>query len=279
LIGIHPGCGASRPWHSKGYAELCDTLQEKFGAKVVISGGPRERAKAREIISLCKRKPINLVEKTSLLELAALIKRSNLYVGVDTGPVHLAAALGTPLIMLILAKNVKPVRWGPWKTKHILLYPHPESHCPIYCDPGRCSVTYCINALSAEKVINAVDQIINRNISTTAADWEKMSFNVLLVSQQNAAAEKIILELNNTGFRVTLLPPEQIKGIKGILKIIEKENILVIHQLGNQKCLTVSLANLLSGIYTTNATVLVRDIKEGQSILCQYHSAFQKSLL
>ena len=279
LIGIHPGCGASRPWDSNGYAELCDALQQKFGAKVVITGGPREREKAAEIISLCKSKPINLVEKTSLAELSALIKRFNLYIGVDTGPIHLAAALGTPLVLLLLAKNVKPVRWGPWKTRHFILYPHPASGCPLYCDPGKCRESYCSDKLTVSNILDAAERLKKNDPGNSLEDWRKMSFNILLISEKSELADKVVSQVKSQGFNISLLPPEQIGGVKKLLKIIETKNILILHQLGNKARVTTWFANLLSGIYTTNATVLVRGYHESENIFDQYYKAFNNSLL
>lgn len=256
VIGIHPGCGSSKPWDSKGYAKVCDALQEKYKAKVVITGGAKERAKAAEIISLCQKKPINLVEKTSLLELMALIKRFNIYIGADTGPTHLAAALKTPLVMLILAKNVKPVRWAPWNSQHIVIYPHPVANCPLYCDPPKCQETYCSSKVSVNQILDAVEKL--KNIEThSLEDWRRMSFNVLLIADKNDQANNIVSEMTNKGYNITLLSPEEIKSIKNLLKIIETKNILFIYHLDKRVRLSVRLANLLSGIYTTNATVLV----------------------
>lgn len=279
LVGIHPGCGASRKWDSKGYAELCDTLQERYGAKVVITGGPREKEKAAEIYALSKKKPLNLVEKTSLSELTALIKRFNLYIGVDTGPIHLAAAIGTPVVMLVLAKNVKAVRWGPWKTSHQIIYPHPEAACPIYCDPGKCQDSYCTDKLTVSKIMAAVEQLRN-NQSQTIADWHKLVFNVLIIYDQanQTQAQEVAQKLQKNGYYCILQASEQIKGIKYLLKLIETENILILHHLGKKALLTTRLANLLSGIYTTNATVMVMGFKPEQDILAQYETAFQKSL-
>ncbi|MFH1684381.1 MAG: glycosyltransferase family 9 protein, partial [Candidatus Margulisiibacteriota bacterium] len=238
----------------------------------------KEREKSAEIISLCKKKPVNLVEKTTLLELMALIKRFNIYIGADTGPTHLAAALKTPLVMLILAKNVKPVRWAPWNSRHVVIYPHPEAECPLYCDPTKCSESYCSDKVTANRILEAVERL-RKNETDTLEDWRKMSFNVLLISEKNDAAEKIVFKAKNKGYNIALLPPKQIKSIKNLLKIIETKNILIIHHLDKKAALTVRLANLLSGIYTTNATVLVRGYQENEDLLTKYNNAFQKALL
>ena len=66
---------------------------------------------------------INLTGKTSLIELAGLLKRSRLLVTVDSGPMHLAAAVGTPVVA-IFRKNppaVSAVRWGPVGAQHIII--------------------------------------------------------------------------------------------------------------------------------------------------------------
>lgn len=279
VIGIHPGCTSSRLWEEEKYARTIDALQEKFQAKVVLTGGPKERALGDRIIAACRHKPLDLIAKTTLPELMALIKRFNIYIGADTGPTHLASAIGTPVVLLILAKNVKPVRWGSYGSRHIILYAHPQAQCPIFCDAGRCREDYCSRVITPEMIVAAVQQL-REGKTFTREDWQRLSCNVLLIYDKNnrPKAEQVAGILKQQGYHYVLKPAEELKGIKGILQTIETDNILVIHHFGKKGLLTAWLANLLSGIYTTNATVLVRGFNN-EDLFAKYNKAFETSLI
>ncbi len=279
LVGIHPGCGISRPWKMENYAKLCDTLSEKLGAKVILTGGPKEKEAGLEISSLAKHKPINFIEKTSLLELLALIKRINIFIGVDTGPSHLAAALKTPLVYLDFAKNIKPIRWGPWQARHVLIYCHPSAHCPILCRPNTCQEKYCTDWLTVDKIIMAVEALKNQKEGTTLADWQKQTYNTLVIADEEnlKPAQQIISSFKNQGYHALLERSEHIK-IKTLFKLIELENILILHHLGKKGFLSTWLANLLSGTFTSTGTVLVRGF-ESKNPIKQYIKTFKKTVL
>ncbi|MBU0671593.1 MAG: glycosyltransferase family 9 protein, partial [Candidatus Margulisbacteria bacterium] len=282
LVGIHPGCISSRAWDEDKFALVIEGLQNKFQAKVVLTGGPQERAKGEKISSLCRQKPVNLIEKTTIPEMMALIKRLNIYIGADTGPTHIAAALGTPVLLIILGKNVKPVRWGSYNSQHLIIYAHPQAKCPLYCDSGRCKETYCSQVITPEIVLSAAQQL-REGKSHDRSDWQRLSLNVCLIFDQanKARAEKVALELDNKGYHAVLFESKDLVGVKGIkrfLRLIETENILVLHQLGKKHAFWTRLANLLSGIYTTNATVLAKGYTENEDLLKKYSETFQKSL-
>jgi len=282
LVGVHPGCISSRAWDEDKFAEVIDKLSEQFNAKVVLTGGPKERDKGERISKLCQHSPINLIEKTTLPEMMALIKRLNVYIGADTGPTHIAGALGTPVLLIILAKNVKPVRWASYNSPHMIIYAHPQAQCAIFCDAGRCKEVFCSQVISPAEVLVGV-QYLKEGKSYNKADWEKLSFNTLLIfdAENRLLAEKLANELSNNGYHAVLFKAEEIKGLKGInilLKMVEKENILIIHHLGKKAYFWTRLANLLSGIYTTNATVLVKGYDDKLDLITQYYNAFQKTL-
>lgn len=282
LVGIHPGCISSRAWDEDRFAEVIDGLHKQFSAKVVLTGGPKEREKGERISRICVHPPINLIEKTSLPEMMALIKRLNVYIGADTGPTHIAGALGTPVLLLILAKNVKPVRWASYNSPHMIVYAHPRAQCGIFCDAGSCKEVFCSQVISPAEILAGV-QYLREGKSFNKADWEKLSFNTLLIfdAERQSLAEKLGNELSKQGYHAVLFKAEDIWGLKSInilLKMIEKDNILILHHLGKKAYFWARLANLLSGIYTTNATVLVRGYDDKLDLLSQYYNAFQNTL-
>jgi len=104
---------AERNWHSEGYAKTANYLIER-GFEVVLCGGPttHEKLLAQEIISLSRQPLINLVGKTSLKQLLAVLKIAHLVLAPDTGPAHMAVTVGTPVIGLYAHSN--PQRTGPY---------------------------------------------------------------------------------------------------------------------------------------------------------------------
>ena len=106
---------AERNWHTDGYAQTAEHLHSK-GFKVVICGGPTamEEQLANDIISCsaCGNEIINLVGKTSLKQLLAVLKQAQLVIAPDTGPAHMAVTVGTPVVGLYAHSN--PKRTGPY---------------------------------------------------------------------------------------------------------------------------------------------------------------------
>ncbi|WP_206486313.1 glycosyltransferase family 9 protein [Thalassotalea sp. G2M2-11] len=104
---------AERNWHSEGYARTADYLIE-LGFDVVICGGPttHEKLLAEEITSRSQHELLNLVGKTSLKQLLAILQLGHLVIAPDTGPAHMAVTVGTPVIGLYAHSN--PARTGPY---------------------------------------------------------------------------------------------------------------------------------------------------------------------
>jgi len=116
-----------RNWTAEGYAIVADHAAERLGLTVVLTGGPSadERNMADRIFAICRLKPLNLVGGTSLQELAAIISRAVAVIAPDTGPAHIASALGTPVIGLYAATN--PQRAAPYRCKQYVVSKYPQA--------------------------------------------------------------------------------------------------------------------------------------------------------
>lgn len=114
-----------RDWTAEGYAAVADYAARKHGLRVVLSGGPsyRECEMAETITALCSEKPLNLVGNTSLGELTALLKLARVVIAPDTGPAHIASAVGTPVIGLYAATN--PLRAAPYNSQQLVVNRYP----------------------------------------------------------------------------------------------------------------------------------------------------------
>ena len=96
-----------RNWHSDGYAAVCEYAIKQYALRVVLTGGPSitELEMAEDIETKCKFPIINLIGKTNLKQLLAILKRAKLVIAPDSGPAHMASAVNTPVIGLYACTN------------------------------------------------------------------------------------------------------------------------------------------------------------------------------
>lgn len=116
LIAIHPGASdPSKRWPEIRFAELIDTLSVQYDAKIILIGASNVEAVAKEIISLTENEIINLVGKTTVGQLAGLLSCCDILVSNDSGPVHVAAGVGTPVVSIFTRNQpgINPQRWCP----------------------------------------------------------------------------------------------------------------------------------------------------------------------
>jgi lipopolysaccharide heptosyltransferase II len=126
LIVVHPGCSMparTYPWER--YAEVVDLLAEQLGASIVLTGSEEERALISRIWqgvrSQNRAAVLPLAGALEFADLCALIERANVMITNNTGPMHIAAAVKTPVVALFALTN-PPEQWRPWRVPHRLLY-------------------------------------------------------------------------------------------------------------------------------------------------------------
>ncbi len=138
-------------WEEEKFAGLCDRIRRETGLPVILTGGaagPLDRIRAR-----MKTEAVNLGGRTTLRELACLYERAALVVTTDSGPMHLAAAMGTPLVALFGPTD--PVRTGPYGKGHRVIR---RSLACMPCFRKRCETTACMREISVEEVLTAVKE-------------------------------------------------------------------------------------------------------------------------
>ena len=163
LIDIHPGAGAPvKLWRNEAWAQVADALAQRYGARVILTGSAAESPLCRAIAEGMTTKPIVAAGETSLGGLAAIMARCRLVLGVDSGPLHLAVALGTPTVHLF--GPVDSRAFGPWgdPARHIVLTS--EMDC-IPCNrldyaPTELHQHPCVRNITVEQVLEAVERLI-----------------------------------------------------------------------------------------------------------------------
>ncbi|NJD61931.1 MAG: lipopolysaccharide heptosyltransferase II, partial [Deltaproteobacteria bacterium] len=114
ILGINPGAtyGSAKRWFPDRFAAVADALSEEWGASVVLMGSGPEMPLSAEVEAAMRRRPVNLAGRTTVRELMALLSLCGFLVTNDSGPMHIAAALGVPL-----AAVFGPTDWrttSPW---------------------------------------------------------------------------------------------------------------------------------------------------------------------
>ncbi len=157
---VHPGSGGSADrWPLEQFIRLADELQ-KQGMRVVISGSQTE---AGDIEQACKRLDVSLpmiAGDTDLRTLAAILERARLVVSNSTGPLHLAAAVGTKVVGLYPGKKaMSPLRWGPVGEGHVVIQPLVACQCS-----GKACA--CMKTITVESVYRAVSESWRTSVTT-----------------------------------------------------------------------------------------------------------------
>ena len=116
-----------RNWSVERYAEIANYAAKEFGATIVLTGGPTEleRDYGRGINELAKGEVLNLIGQTSLKQLVALLERASVVLCPDSGPAHMATAVGTPVVGLYATSNRH--RTGPYFSQDLVVDRYPEA--------------------------------------------------------------------------------------------------------------------------------------------------------
>jgi heptosyltransferase II len=165
LIALNPGAShAVNRWSPEAFAVLADRLAAELRARVIVTGGTGDGALAGVIAAKSKSHPFILAGKFDLLQLAALLEECDLVVSGDTGPMHMAAAVGTRVLALFGAAD--PARTGPVGAGHRVLQAAGVPCIP--CRSRTCKhIPYlaCMESLSVETVFAAIQEMLKHPIA------------------------------------------------------------------------------------------------------------------
>jgi len=167
IVGIAPGAafGPAKRWLPERFAGLADRLIGALNADVLIFGSAAERPLAEEIASAMKHTPTIVAGETSLRELLSLMAGCRLIVANDSGPMHLAAAMGIPLVAIFGSTDERAT--GPLGTRVRIV--KKEAECSP-CGRRVCPIDFrCMNDLSVEDVYRATLEFVKHwNITYSA---------------------------------------------------------------------------------------------------------------
>lgn len=159
FVVMHPGAGwRFKCWTPSGYARVIEFFQEEWGLTTVLTGtrAAHEQELLAAIHQECRAAPVDLAGRLSLKELGVLISKARLFFGMDSAPMHLAAAVNTPAVALFGPSGV--FNWGPWGAGHLVI--KKDWDC-LPCGQDGCQgskISRCLMELTPEEVLARIAQ-------------------------------------------------------------------------------------------------------------------------
>jgi len=159
-VVLHLSTGGVQPrWLPERFAVVATFLTQKYGLLPVLSGAPDACPMSEQCLPSIRGTALNLVGRLTILDLAEVLRHARLLVSVDTGVVHLAAAVGTPCVSLHFRRDYPPHQWHAWQVPNKVVVP--MQHCEG-CTPQRCQPhpKRCVTSLQVEQVIAAIEELL-----------------------------------------------------------------------------------------------------------------------
>jgi heptosyltransferase-3 len=160
IFGFGPGSKmAAKRWPLDRFIEVARTLlRDLTRARVMIFGGPEDFPLGEEMKRVLGELVVNVAGQLTVLESAEALRRCCLYIGNDTGVMHLAAAVGTPCVAIFSARD-HPGRWEPYGANHIVLRKDPDcAGCLLQVCTERKMM--CLHEIKVNEVLEAVQRIL-----------------------------------------------------------------------------------------------------------------------
>lgn len=157
LIGIHPGGMPSRRWPMENFSKIIAEISPKIKCRFIITGGKEDLPLARKLIKITGAELINTAGIFNIKELGALITRCRVYIANDTGPMHLAAILKTPLVAIFGPGDI--IRYDPRRISDKAMVLYKKMDCAP-CNKVTCKSPECLKAISPEEAVEAVLELL-----------------------------------------------------------------------------------------------------------------------
>ena len=165
LIGANLGTTwRTKRWSLENFAAVITQIQKRMDVQLLLTGSTAEIPLGEALVQMAKVETINLIGKTTLMQLSALIESCDLYLTCDSGPMHIAAAVGTPTIALF--GPTSPTRHGPYGENHKVI------EKPVECRPCykrkcmRKDLSHlCMTEIDSNEVITQILKVTQRETS------------------------------------------------------------------------------------------------------------------
>jgi predicted lipopolysaccharide heptosyltransferase III len=159
MVILQPGARYwFKAWPPERFAELADRLTSQSGYQVLIGGSGQDIDLAQQIRQMAKSSPIIMAGRTTIKQFAAIAKKSALFVGSDSGAMHIASAVGTPVVALFGPSN--PREWGPRGGPVEVLYKEIDCRSCFHptCTRGE---ENCMKLIAVHEVVAAAERLFH----------------------------------------------------------------------------------------------------------------------
>jgi len=160
MVILQPGARYwFKAWPPERFAELADRLTSQYGCQVLIGGSHQDIDLAQQIRQMAKNTPIIMAGRTSIKQFAAIAQKSALFVGSDSGAMHVATAVGTPVVALFGPSN--PAEWGPRGGVIEVIYKGLDCRTCFHptCRRGEQN---CMKLIAVDEVMSASGRLMGR---------------------------------------------------------------------------------------------------------------------
>ncbi|WP_447979701.1 lipopolysaccharide heptosyltransferase II [Candidatus Nitrospira bockiana] len=224
LIGLNPGStyGSAKRWLPERFAQTADRLAADVGARVVIVGAPGEESLGQAIAASMTSSPIVLSGRTSIRQLMAVIRRCRLFLTNDTGPMHIAAAFGVPVVAV----------FGPTDTRTTA--PYGEDHAivrqPVECSPcllRECPIDHrCMTRISVDQVYSTASEKLRGQRSAFSLQRSSAQHSALSTQHLSLKGVTVFLDRDGTLNRDTgyVKSPDELELLPGVADAIARLN-------------------------------------------------------
>jgi heptosyltransferase-2 len=229
LIGVNPGStyGGAKRWLPERFAEAADRIVERLEGRVVIVGATGEEALGQAIAEKMRTKPVVLSGRTSIRELMAVIKGCRFFVTNDTGPMHIAAAFGVPIVAVFGptdSRTTSPFGEGHQIVRH-----------PVECSPcllRECPIDHrCMTGVTVEQVYEAAArQLKDVSCQSSAISRQLSGMNTqhpgLSTQHVSLAGVTVFLDRDGTVNRDTgyIRTPLELDLLPGVVEAVARLN-------------------------------------------------------
>jgi heptosyltransferase-1 len=157
LVAVNPMAKwETKLWGLDRFACLADRIKEELGAVVIFTGSESDTKAIKTILSRMNTKALNLAGKSSLKELAYLYQKCSVVISTDTGPMHVAAAMTSPVVIALFGPT-SPFKTGPYGSKHRVI------RAGLECSPcfkKKCDDMLCMKEITVDMVFKAVKEVL-----------------------------------------------------------------------------------------------------------------------
>ena len=266
-IGLQIGVGfGNKAIEPEKYAYYINALRKEIPCQfAAVAHSDKEKAAATKIQSLVD-EPIEIIKNTTLKDLMGIISHYQLFVGVDTGPFHMAAAIGIPQLAIFPTKKVKPTRWAPWRNRHLIV--RESATCPHPCPHEGCPLTVCSDNITVNDMVKKSLALLKEGGVETPKDqfdyWFKQSMTVLILEDEKTAQTAAALadQLSKVGIRHHREPI----NIRNLYDRLIEKDITVIHNLTSKRKLYIGSVCRIVSLKLFNPPLIINESLESKSI-------------